>query len=141
MIPCMIFFVFGTHPALSLAEIAAVLGSDLDYTRASEQILMIERPDMPLDRLQERLAGVVKIGHVVGELKGLDMSAIADLLAASVSLEQEGKISFGISIYDGGNRALEQKLKKQLSQKKRKQNQLHQQSLLKSQKQKLLNQK
>lgn len=113
MIGGMIFFVFGTHPVLSLAEIAAVLGREKDYAKASPEILLLEKQDgWTLEQLQDRLAGVVKIGQIVGETSRVSETELADLIAAFIHTGRTKKISFGVSVYDGGNAKLTAALKR-----------------------------
>lgn len=97
----MTFFVLGVHPELSLAELKAVLGDEYRPVCVSNSVVVIETIDRSPDELQERLAGIVKIGQIVGELVSWDQEAAADLVA-SLASEAAGKnkISFGLSVYD-----------------------------------------
>ncbi|KKW32812.1 MAG: methlyase protein [Candidatus Uhrbacteria bacterium GW2011_GWA2_53_10] len=115
MIGDMLFLVFGSQPILSLAETAAVLGSDLDYSRATNEILLLEKPEkMTLEQLQDRLAGIIKIGQVVGETMGVNEPELADLIAAFIPTGGTGKVNFGMSVYNGGNPRLLENLKRRL---------------------------
>ncbi len=112
MIEGMIFLVFGTHPVLSLAEVAAVFGWERDYSKGSPEILLAEKPEeWWLEQLQERPAGLIKIGHVAGETTGASETELADLIAAFIHTGRVGKISFGISVYDAGDARLAATLK------------------------------
>ena len=96
----MIYFILGSHPELAKAEIKAVLG-DLDVVHATDKFLLANITEKNLGRLQDRLASIVKIGHVIGELIEWDESGAADLIAAYASSAMgKNKISFGISAYD-----------------------------------------
>ncbi len=107
------FFVPGSHPALSLAELAAVLATG-DFSRCTDGVFLVET-DRGAEELQARLGGVVKIGRVVGELPRYNVAAAADVLvdlARRTSEASEGKISFGLSVYDAGNKSMTAQLKK-----------------------------
>ncbi len=91
------FFVLGAHPELSIAEIEAVIPSS-SSTKQGREILLLETAT-PSVELQERLAGCVKIGTVVGSLKGFDKQKAADLIRSHVE-GHDGKVQFGISTYD-----------------------------------------
>lgn len=102
------FFIPGTHPALSLAELAAVLGPGADYSRCSDDVFLVETTRESAE-LQERLGGLVKIGKIVGELPRYNIPAAAELLTAlaqKAAEGSEGKINFGLSVYDFGNKSL-----------------------------------
>lgn len=109
----MTFFVLGSHPALSLAEIAAVVGFKKDYSLASKEILLFDEAEQTPEFLQERLAGTIKIGGVVGEVKKFDQDEIADFIFSLLSPPSFGRrdkndgnrIVFGLSAYAcGGNK-------------------------------------
>jgi len=100
----MTFFVLGSHPALSLAEIAAVLGVEKNYSRHSKEILLLDEIEVSPEELQDRLGGTIKIGDIVGEVTKIDREEIADLfltLLPPLSYEGEGVrgVRFGISTY------------------------------------------
>ena len=91
----------GAQPELSKAEINAVLKSGLEEKVSSHSVLLAEVENQSLSALQDRLAGVVKIGHIIGELKEWDESAAAELIATYASGAMgKNKIRFGISVYD-----------------------------------------
>lgn len=101
----MIYFVLGSQPDLSLAEISAVLKVDLSKIQGSNLVILLDVPSQNINLLQDRLAGVIKIGHVIGEIKEWDEIAVADLIAGYASGAMgKNKINFGISVYDMGNR-------------------------------------
>ncbi|MFH1142273.1 MAG: hypothetical protein V1695_01010, partial [Candidatus Uhrbacteria bacterium] len=56
------FLTLGSNPTLSLAEISAVLGQDRDFSQVSDKILLLNDLDENLGQLQNRLAGVIKVG-------------------------------------------------------------------------------
>jgi tRNA G10 N-methylase Trm11 len=106
------FFVLGSHPALSIAEIATILGPGKDYSKASKEILLLDDVDQTPEVLQERLAGTVKIGSIVGEVKKINQAEVADLIVSLIPAAQRSadraddveakRISYGISTYSCG---------------------------------------
>jgi len=109
--PCdMRFFIPGSHPSLSLAELAAVLGptGPADYAQAAAEAFLIETTRDP-EELQERLGGIVKTGTVVGELARYNVQAAVDALwplIQTAAENTEGKISFGLSVYALENKGM-----------------------------------
>ncbi|MEK7105364.1 MAG: 50S ribosomal protein L11 methyltransferase [Patescibacteria group bacterium] len=89
------FFILGSHPELSAAEIKAVTGKS--GTRYGE-VLVVDDVDTSLPNLQNRLAGTIKIGSIVGSLKTWNKDEAADLVRSMIT-ERDGKVHFGISIY------------------------------------------
>ena len=104
------FFILGSHPSLSLAELQAVLGKTADLSRATENVVLFDG-EVPAD-LQERLGGTIKIGKIVGEQKKLYPAGIAEVIVANATLPTEGKIYFGVSVYNGGDYPFTNELKK-----------------------------
>ncbi len=101
------FLIPGSHPSLSLAELFAVAG-DNDYSLCSEEAFLVETNRDPAE-LQERLGGFVKTGTVVGELPRYNQqTAVAALLPLITAAAEgsEGKITFGISVYELGNKGM-----------------------------------
>ncbi len=102
------FFIPGTHPALSLAELAAVLGMDNDYSHGSQHVFLIGTKRSG-EELQARLGGMVKIGRIVGELPRYNAQGAIEMmigLAKESAEKSEGKITFGISVYELGNKSM-----------------------------------
>lgn len=99
MVASMKFFVLGNHHELSLAEITAITGVS-DYQSTSGDVLLLET-SLPSIWLQDRLAGTIKVGSIVGELAEWDVEAAADLIEMFV--QKEGRIQFGVSVYDAGD--------------------------------------
>jgi tRNA G10 N-methylase Trm11 len=111
----MIYFILGAHPELSIAEIKAVLGPDYRPVFESRQVVLIEPGDQNLSELQDRLAGIIKVGRLVGELEDWDQQAAADLIASLASTAAgKNKISFGLSVYDVGDQQKTRLLEKEL---------------------------
>ena len=106
------FFILGSHPALSIAEIATILGPGKDYSKASKEILLLDDIDQAPEVLQERLAGTVKIGSIVSEVKKINQAEVADLIVSLIPAAQHSggrtddveakRISYGISTYACG---------------------------------------
>lgn len=108
------FLIPGTHPALSLAECAAVLGMDGNYARCGTNVFLLET-DRGAEELQTRLGGVLKIGTIVGELPRYNAQGAVDLiapLALKAAEKSEGKITYGLSVYETGNKGIAAQIKK-----------------------------
>ena len=67
----MTFFILGTHPELSLAEIQAVLGQHADSFFISEEVLVTKTDVAKLEGLQMRLGGIMKTGTIIKTLPSL----------------------------------------------------------------------
>lgn len=101
------FFIPGSHPSLSLAELFATIGN-ADYSLCSEEAFLVETNRDPVE-LQDRLGGFVKTGTVVGEIPRFNVtSAVAALipLVKAAAEGSEGKITFGISVYQLGDKGM-----------------------------------
>ena len=100
----MTYFILGSHPELSIAEINAVIG-EKPIVAKSQTVLLLDEVDENLGALQERLAGTIKIGRIVGEIFGQNHEELVNLISMYV-MEAAGKnkISYGLSVYDLGNR-------------------------------------
>ncbi len=104
------FFVLGSNPSLSIAEIAAVLGMRAaNFGLSSSQVLVVES-GAGLDpvALMGRLGGTVKIGVMMEMPHGPAAEAAADLMTEKLlSRGATGqRITFGYSVYrlDGSAR-------------------------------------
>ena len=107
------FFIPGTHPALSLAELSAVLGSETDFSRGGSEAFLIAT-DRDAGELQARLGGIVKIGRIVGELPRYNAQGAIDLItpfALKTAEASEGKIIYGLSVYALGNKGIAAQIK------------------------------
>lgn len=94
------FFVLGTHRELSIAEITAVTGIS-SFASTQGDALLVDT-ELPSQMLQDRLAGTIKVGSIVGELKEWDKEACAELIASMISAELP-RVEFGVSVYDAGD--------------------------------------
>ncbi|HBR80399.1 MAG: putative DNA methylase [Candidatus Uhrbacteria bacterium GW2011_GWE2_45_35] len=92
------FFILGSHPALSIAEIATVVGTKKNYSKCSKEVLLLDEVEQEAETLQERLAGTIKIGEIVGEVKKIDRDEVAELFIALLSFTEK-RVTFGISAY------------------------------------------
>jgi tRNA (guanine10-N2)-dimethyltransferase len=91
------FFVLGNHPLLSVAELASVLPAGTDFTTTSREVCILET-DATAQNLQTRLAGVVKIGTIIGELPRQNLQDAIPLLCSFLP-EKEPRPHFGLSAY------------------------------------------
>ena len=96
----MTFFILGSHPDISIAEIKTIVGERPAFS-AYKNVLLIEDLDENLGELQERLAGTIKIGRIIGEMSKWNMDEAVTLIASVVSeAAGKNKIEFGLSVYD-----------------------------------------
>jgi len=96
------FYVLGSNPALSTAEIAAVLGpGDFSVSRASEQVLVSEGAGPDSVSLMKRLGGTIKIGRLLPEEIEASAEALAELMYRhlSASARPSQRLTFGYSVY------------------------------------------
>lgn len=134
------FFILGSHPSLSIAEIAVVFGSSNDFSKASNEVLLLDGLKASPESMQDHLAGVTKVGTVARMFPDWDKDTLADALAelAHARLEKQGgppsspsgrtggpagagpwparrgKAVFGLSVYDLGNSQMAKGVKKQI---------------------------
>lgn len=91
----------GRETRLALAEAAAVLGEQAKLVAGSRQTAIVEIPEssQPAE-LQERLAGVIKVGRYLSELaQGAGPNQIGE--AIFTDLSRRPVRDFGISVLDG----------------------------------------
>ncbi len=103
-------FILGREPALSVAELATVLGDAAEWMEAlvgREALVVPVRDGVDARALMRRLGGMVKIGEALGirnhEL-GVDPNALVAWMNEHISAG-EGKRCFGFSVYDLGGGA------------------------------------
>ncbi len=100
----MTFFILGTHPDLARAEILSVLPLNTKVIHESPSVLVLEDVSMPIEELQNRLGGTIKIGTVLEEFPTLNARATVEMIAANaLKAEGKNKITFGLSAYEIGN--------------------------------------
>jgi tRNA G10 N-methylase Trm11 len=98
------FFVLGANPALSAAEIAAVVGlNDINVSETSDQVLVLEKDTLDTVALMRRLGGTIKIGRLIDDSVSASPAAVADVMYKHMSASpRSGRLTFGYSIYDLG---------------------------------------
>lgn len=97
------FFVLGSNPELSFAEIATVLGIK-EKKLISKEILVLETENEIIpENLIKKLGGIIKIGIFHEELdqpKPLDLQLSLEKIASKANgAKGDGKFCFGISVY------------------------------------------
>lgn len=96
------FAILGSHPTLSLAELAVMTRQK--PTTTHRDVAIFDSIDMDISQLNERLGGVQKLGVIVGSASKWDHEELAAFIASDLIANIEtGKISFGFSVYDMGN--------------------------------------
>ncbi len=97
-------FILGTHPALSLAELRAVLGEDVKFVSIGREAIVVEGVTQDLQVLQKRLGGTIKIGEV-HEACNMKHEALTESVVQTV-LDVLGtartRAYFGVSVYETG---------------------------------------
>lgn len=106
----MLFFILGSHPELSIAEIAAVIGKKSDFSRANSTVLFLDEPELFPETLQNRLGGTSKIGRIIAEMTDWNLEEATGLIAAFFP-QKSARFDFGLSVYDAGNPSLAGKLR------------------------------
>jgi len=93
------FFILGSNPTLSLAELAAVF-SDGKFSLVQTNIAVLETGREIKPDLLYRIGGVIKFGLIHNEITSL---AVPDILKAAAGFAQpekaESKFNFGLSFY------------------------------------------
>lgn len=106
-------FILGTHPAWSVAEIAAVLGESGLFWE-SERILVKKEAQIVADSLIKKLGGTLKIGQIEAMLPvSTPFPQIAKQCASLLinkGVRGEGKLVFGLSDHGVGGRFEAEKL-------------------------------
>lgn len=101
----MYYFHLGSHPELSQAELEAILPTQ-SFTHPQPHIALCEDLGLfSLEQLQNRLAGTVKSGEVIGAFESLDQQEVVQFLANWIeNVTPEGKIHFGVSVFGDLNK-------------------------------------
>jgi tRNA G10 N-methylase Trm11 len=96
------FVVLGNNPALSLAELSAVLGHDIIMnSRVSSQIAVVER-DFDAAGVMRKLGGTIKIGRILSELSACSVESLTNFMVDFLKESRSGLIgraTFGYSSY------------------------------------------
>ena len=98
-----LFTVLGNHPRLSLLEWKAV--TNADPAVSSEEIAIFDDVEEKPEVLQKRLAGIQKIGIIIGSFIREDQKELVEFLAQSlIAEEKEGRLLLGLSVYNMGDK-------------------------------------
>jgi hypothetical protein len=96
------FAILGSHPTLSLAELAVVTGQKPTTTLGD--VAIFDDMSENLETLNAKLGGIQKIGVIIGSVPTWNHSDLTDFLVNDLVTESaEGKIQFGTSVYSLGN--------------------------------------
>lgn len=106
------FFILGKNPTLSISEIISVLKSiqiAFIIKVISPEVLIIEtESEIVIERLIKTLGGTIKIGQIIQQVSFDEDEAKfqqifdAENIIHNYLAQKNGKVHFGISIYDGG---------------------------------------
>lgn len=99
------FFIPGTHPKLSQAELEA-LDPQASFSIVSETVLVGELQTGAGDLLN-KTAGVVKAGEIFSAIENYNKETLAALLAATVE-PGTNKFHIGLSVYNAGGAAFQE---------------------------------
>ncbi len=107
-----LFFALGNNPALSAAEIAAILRPETEFELPDRQMLIAETPATDPRTLIKRLGGTVKIGEVLSFCPSRSENAVQETLLSTLKEHlakrvETNKYCFGFSYY--GPRPLDTK--------------------------------
>ncbi|MBI5765774.1 methyltransferase domain-containing protein [Candidatus Falkowbacteria bacterium] len=86
-------FILGKNPALSQAEILAVL-PHLKIIRKSDKFLVAESPEIDCQPVLDQLGGTIKIGQVISDKLNKE-----NIIKEIIGHKKESKINFGFSFY------------------------------------------
>lgn len=114
------FFVLGNHPALSVAELEAVLPGLFGQYYAPNILVAEHSSELDAGALLTQLGGTIKMGKVVKEIDYTPHALFLASLEILQSADKAGKFNFGLSYYGSGKvetrklgLALKQELKNQ----------------------------
>ncbi len=109
------FFILGTNPTLSIAEISAIFGLNSKETKppmgslVSGDVLILETDEFDAKEALKKLGGVIKIGIIENETEennprngGTDKQIQKIINQITDKKEKAGKFKFGISFYGSG---------------------------------------
>ncbi len=97
-----IFAILGSHPTLSLSEIAVVTGQKPSFTHG--EVAIFDDVDTNLQTLNDRLGGVQRVGVIIGSVPAWNHEDLAEFLVEQLINDiPAGKISYGFSIFNAGN--------------------------------------
>ena len=94
------FFVLGSNPTLSIAELSTVLFLSGEVRILWPDIFVAEIPaELGAKTLISRLGGVIKIGRIIGETKTKGNKEILDIVKRQLPENFSNKFKFGFSNY------------------------------------------
>lgn len=96
------FFVLGSHPVLSLAELSTVTEVNPKEINYSGKTALIKDLDISTERLMEKLSGVTKVGSILASFDAFNIDELRAYLSA-FGYGYEGKYKFGFSQYQLGD--------------------------------------
>ncbi len=93
------FFILGTNPTLSIAEILAVFPGE-NYELINKDVFLLDTEEINAQEMIKKLGGTIKIGKIEKKIEN-KKEQIAEAVSERVK-EVEGKFNFGISYYGEG---------------------------------------
>lgn len=93
------FFILGNNPALSIAEILAVLPNFNSYELINKDVFVLDIDENISGDIIKRLGGTIKFGRI--ELESSEKDLLGSMLSMIELEEIKGKFNFGISVYGG----------------------------------------
>ncbi len=97
------FFILGTNPTLSAAEICALFPTDKISLVNSEVATLETAKKLNAEELISRMGGTIKIGEILFAEKNLNFDLILKKLQPHFTQKEPGKFKFGISYYGQKN--------------------------------------
>ncbi len=93
------FFILGTNPTLSTAEICALF-PNAEISLANKEVVLIKTvKELNAEKLIEHMGGTIKIGQILFTEKSLNFDSILKNLQPFLAQKETGKYNFGISYY------------------------------------------
>lgn len=111
----MYIFILGRNPVLSVSEIRSVFEKnnwEYEVILESREVLIVASEKVDVEVLEKKLGGTVKIGKVekISTMAGLEQDLDIDFFLEKILSSWDGKIQFGISVYDGGEKNVTEEL-------------------------------
>lgn len=111
----MYIFILGRNPVLSASEIRSVFEKnnwEYEVILESREVLIVASEKVDVEMLEKKLGGTVKIGKVekISTMAGLEQDLDIDFFLEKILSSWDGKIQFGISVYDGGEKNVTEEL-------------------------------
>jgi tRNA G10 N-methylase Trm11 len=93
------FFILGTNPALSTAEICSLFPNEKISLAGKETAVLETEKKLIPEELIARLGGTIKIGEILFSEKSLNFDSVLKNLQPQLVQQEAGKFKFGISYY------------------------------------------